>query len=338
MTWLSDDAVNRLRQVVDAPDLTHTKYEVVERIGRGGMGSVYAARDRELDRIVAIKVLSIPNSDHDAVSRMLREAKILARLEHPAIVPVHDVGVLPDGRVFYAMKLVRGERLDEYARQSRAIPERLRVFERICEAVAFAHAAGVVHRDLKPQNVMVGSFGEVLVMDWGVAKLLGERPTAGAPPVTPLQGLNPGDPVTDHGTVLGTPGYMAPEQAAGQVAQIDERTDVYALGSILRFLLTGWTPPATRADAQVGGIRREITKPLTAITTKALANDPAARYQSVAELAADIARYLNGERVTAYREGIVERVRRVASKYRTPILLVLAYLIMRILLLVFAGA
>lgn len=337
MTWLSDDAVERLRHVVDVPDFTHTKYEILERIGRGGMGTVYATRDRELDRIVAIKVLSLPGADRDAVRRMLREAKILAQLEHPAIVPIHDVGVLPDGRVFYAMKRVRGERLDEYARQARTIPERLRVFERICEAVAFAHSAGVVHRDLKPQNVMVGSFGEVLVMDWGVAKLLGERPSVATLPVAGRSELDPADPITDHGTVMGTPGYMPPEQASGQVAQIDGRTDVYALGAILHFLLAGRAPHATETG-RPRGMPRAIAKPLAAITAKALAHDPAARYQSVAALAADVARFLNGAGVSAYREGVIDRVRRVASKYRTPILLILAYLMMRIALLVFAGA
>jgi len=134
---------------------------------------VYAADDRELQRRVALKVLAAPRITEEARERMLREARILARLEHPGIVPVHDILSLPDGRVAYAMKLVQGERLDAHARRLRGLRERLRIFERICEAVAFAHAQGVIHRDLKPGNIMVGSFGEVLVLDWGVAKILG---------------------------------------------------------------------------------------------------------------------------------------------------------------------
>ena len=169
MSGLSDAAIRRLRDAADAPDLSGTKYEIIERVGQGGMGTVYRARDRELARDVALKVIRLPEMSHDVASRMLREARTLAQLEHPGIVPVHDVGTLGDGRAFYAMKLVRGSPLD--ALPASPLIERLAIVERICEAVAFAHAHGVIHRDLKPQNVMVGPFGEVLVMDWGVAKV-----------------------------------------------------------------------------------------------------------------------------------------------------------------------
>src|SRR5262245_33809242 len=169
---MSDSALRRLRDAADAPDLTGTKYEIVGRIGQGGMGTVYRARDRELGREVALKVVRLPEGAPDIAARMMREARTLARLEHPGIVPVHDVGTLGDGRVFYAMKLVRGAPLDQLG--PTGLAERLRIVERVCEAVAFAHAHGVIHRDLKPQNVMVGPFGEVLVMDWGVAKITGD--------------------------------------------------------------------------------------------------------------------------------------------------------------------
>jgi serine/threonine-protein kinase len=172
------------------------------------MASVYLARDRDLDRELAIKVLNTPLIDPSVQERMLTEARIIARLEHPGILPVHDLGFLPDGRMYYAMKFVRGRRLDVYARQGASLPDLLRLFLRICDAVAFAHANGVVHRDLKPSNVMVGPFGEVLVIDWGVAKLMSESER--------------------DGTILGTPGYMAPEQETGQAGRIDERTDVFA--------------------------------------------------------------------------------------------------------------
>src|SRR5688500_390657 len=138
MSVLSDAAVRRLRDAADAPDLTGTKYELIERLGQGGMGTVYRARDRELGRDVALKVVRLPEASPDVAARMLREARTLARLEHPGIVPVHDVGSLPDGRAFYAMKLVRGSPLD--ALPASPLAERLRVVERISEAVAFAHA------------------------------------------------------------------------------------------------------------------------------------------------------------------------------------------------------
>ena len=202
MTWLSDDAVARLREVAERPDLTGTRYELIRELGRGGMGVVYEVRDVELARNVAMKVV-----DHDWCS----EARIIAGLEHPGIVPVHDAGTLPDGRRYYTMKLVRGARLDQWAREARSRTDVLRLFARVCEAVAFAHANGVVHRDLKPQNVMVGEFGAVLVMDWGVA------------------------------AVAGTDGFMSPEPTR------DARSDVYALGAILNVLIGDKAPRALDA-------------------------------------------------------------------------------------------
>src|SRR5437867_4087556 len=171
MARLSEAALRRLQLMADVPDLAHTKYEILEPLGRGGMGTVYLARDRELDRLVALKVVGTSHASPGAIERLVREAKILGQLEHPGIVPVHDVGRVGDGRAFYAMKLVRGRRLEEHVTPATPLAERLQIFERICDAVAFAHAHGVIHRDLKPENIMVGPFGEVLVMDWGVAKL-----------------------------------------------------------------------------------------------------------------------------------------------------------------------
>ena len=174
---LSDAAVTRLRTLGRWPAFESGRYSVVEEIGRGGMGTVYLALDEELGREVAIK---IPNALVSAsLERRLRnEARILARLEHPGIVPIHDAGRLADGRLFYVMKRVRGRTLGEHLRDNPDLNERLRLFERICEPVAFAHAQGFIHRDLTPGNVMVGAFGEVMVMDWGVAKTVGRRQSA----------------------------------------------------------------------------------------------------------------------------------------------------------------
>ena len=228
MTFLSDRAIQRLRHVANWPDLGTKKYSVVQELGHGGMGTVYLATDEELGRAVALKVSNAP-APHTAIeARMRTEARILGQLEHPGIVPIHDVGRLVDGRVFYVMKAVKGLMLEQHLEGTPSRDERLRIFERICEPVAFAHAKGYIHRDLKPENIMVGSFGEVLVMDWGVAKVLGERE-----PVTGIPGAAvPEVGTTEPGTVMGTPGYMAPEQAAGDVEGVDERSDVYALSTV----------------------------------------------------------------------------------------------------------
>ena len=305
MKWLSDDKLNYLRTVVVNPDFSSTKYTFVKELGSGGMGTVYLAEDRELNRLVAIKVLNTPEATEDLRNRMTREAQIIARLEHPGIVPVHDVGVLPDGRVFYAMKFVRGSRLDEYTAQDSSIRDRLRKFQAVCDAVAFAHAHGVIHRDLKPQNIMIGSFGEVLVLDWGVAKIRDDpRPSASFQ--------------TMEGTVIGTRHYMSPEQARGEIDELDERSDIYALGAVLYFLLND---------------QSKVRKAARAICSKAMAPAKDDRYSTASDLSADIGRLLDAEPVSAYRESAIERVSRWVSKNRFLVLLVLAYLLMRIFLI-----
>ena len=316
MMPLSDHAIAHLRTVIDESRVDG-RYEIGASIGEGGMGTVYAAHDRELDREVALKVLRDAATDVSERDRLLREARILASLEHPGIVPVHDVGTLPDGRLFYVMKRVRGERFDDFARGARSRSELLRAFLQVCDAVAFAHAAGVVHRDLKPQNVMLGAFGEVLVLDWGVAK---SRPGGVASPADTLA------------TAAGTPGYMAPEQAQGAV---DTSVDVYGLGGILFFLLTR-SHPAPGVEASKQWPDDDVPAPLRAICERARADDPARRYETVVALAADVANYLDALPVTAHSESLVERLQRLAARHRTAILLVLAYLVMRVALLVFA--
>jgi len=211
MKALSDSVLEHLRQVVDAPDLTGTRYELEREIGRGGMGVVYAAVDRDLGRRVAIKVL-----DAEIGQTFAEEARLIASLEHPAIVPIYETGTLPDGRLFYAMKLVEGTRLDAYASRDLSLSERLRVVRRVGEALAFAHSRGAVHRDLKPQNIMIGGFGEVYVMDWGVEG------------------------------IAGTPHFRAPEQTT---AIADHRSDIYSLGAFLRFMLPARRPRALQAIA-----------------------------------------------------------------------------------------
>ena len=341
MKFIPDKAVDRLRQNVNAPDLTGTRYQLLERVARGGMGVVYAALDETLDRRVALKVLDVPMADGELARRLNREARVLARLEHPGIVPVHDVGTLNDGRVFYTMKFVEGQRLDKHIEAVASLPDRLRLFLRICDAVAFAHARGVLHRDLKPANVMVGAFGEVLVMDWGLAKIL--RGASGNLPeddpdatifYAPKFADAPGDStqateITGQGTVLGTPGYMSPEQSRGDVAHVDERSDIFSLGALLRFLCAH---SATQSHPN-GAARRD--KALEAICAKATDNDPAKRYANVSELSADVSRYLDGLPVSARKETLFDKAARLYRRYTIPILLIAAYLVVRTLILLF---
>lgn len=190
MDFLPDPVLAHLRDVLDSPALEGTRYTAIRELGRGGTGIVWAVRDQHLDRIAAMKV-AIDSQDQ----WLLDEARAAAQLDHPGIVPVHDSGRLPDGRAFYVMKLVEGTRFDRYVAQA-APEDGLRALLRVCDAVAFAHSRGRIHRDLKPANIMTGAFGEVFVLDWGIA-------------------------------VEGTPGYAAPEGV------IDARSDIYSLGAIL---------------------------------------------------------------------------------------------------------
>jgi serine/threonine protein kinase len=231
------------------------RYVLSEEIARGGMGEIYRAADTSLGREVAVKALQERYaSDSRAARRFADEARITGQLQHPGVPPVHDLGALPDGRPFLAMKLIRGATLDRLL-EDRPDPAADRgrfvaVFEQVCQAVGYAHAHGVVHRDLKPANVMVGAFGEVQVMDWGLAKVLagrqGARPeadpeaTAAGTEVRPLRDSE--DLLTQAGSVLGTPAYMPPEQALGAVHEIDRRSDVFGLGGILAAVLTGRPP------------------------------------------------------------------------------------------------
>jgi len=375
MNWLSDEAIARLQAAGTLPDASGTRYRIIERVGSGGMGAVYLAEDSVLARRVALKILDLPDARGELTQRLLREAHILARLEHPGIVPVHDAGTFADGRAFYAMKFVEGQRLDRLAdsasRGAKSFPDRLRIFQRICDAVAFAHAHGVLHRDLKPENIMVGPFGEVLVMDWGVAKILasesaspaGVGTSPHAAPDSTAAGLagqpslaNPVATVrTAHGAILGTLGYMSPEQLRGEIDRLDPRSDVYSLGALLQFLLDGRSPStastappdASTSTAQPSRAQSEMPPPensaasaappippaLAAIARKAMAPEPASRYTSAAELAQDVARFLDGMPVSAYPENLFRRLARLASRYRIALVLVLTYLLVRALLL-----
>jgi len=275
---LDDSILEHLRRVVDEPDLSGTRYELEGEVGRGGLGVVYAAQDRELHRPVAIKVL---DSTLPPV-RLEEEARIIAGLEHPAIVPIYEAGTLPDGRAYYAMKLVSGQRLDRYLNPRLSLTERLRVIQRAGEALAFAHTRGIVHRDLKPQNIMVGSFGEVYVMDWGVEG------------------------------VAGTPQFRAPEQAGHAP---DPRSDGYALGALLQFLLPEDAPRALRA-----------------VAAKAMSAAPEARYPDIPSLLLDLQRFQDGLAVEAFPESLWQRTGRYARRNQVLLLLLAAFVAVKFFL------
>jgi tetratricopeptide (TPR) repeat protein len=300
------------------------RYVLGEEITSGGMGKVFRATDTVLGREVAVKVLQKEFAPDSGVARRFAdEARIGAQLQHPGIPPVHDLGTLPDGRPFLAMKLIKGQNLNQLlAGRADVAAERGRlvaVFEQVCQALAYAHSHGVIHRDLKPANVMVGAFGEVQVMDWGLAKVLGTSPEPGdgAPADASLVlSTRDGDALlTREGSVLGTPAYMAPEQAIGAVEQIDARSDVFGLGGVLATVLTGHAPferdtaEGTRQLAARGKVqdcfahldRGGADPEIVALCKRCLSPEKADRPADAAEVAAEVA---------ALRAAADERARR----------------------------
>ncbi len=318
MSGVSDLVLDHLRRVASEPDLSGTKYQLGEFIGRGGMGSVYRVTDTELNREVALKVLAAPDPTGELAARLSKEAQFLAQLEHPGIVPVYDMGVLPDGRPFCVMKWVQGKRMDVWLRGEGGVrPSRaaaLELLRRVCEPVAFAHAHGVIHRDLKPENIMVGGYGEALVMDWGVAKQLGVPEPAPAAPSAAHPEL------TGHGAVIGTTRWMSPEQARGDAASVDRRSDVYALGALLGSVMGDDAPP-----------------PLRAMHARATAAAPDDRYPTADALGEDLQRYLAGESVRAYRESMRGFLTRVTRPYWPLLAVIAGYALLRLGILYFAG-
>jgi serine/threonine-protein kinase len=303
------------------------RYELREEIARGGMGVVLRGHDPDLGRDLAVKVL-LPDHQHDpaVVSRFTEEAQIGGQLQHPGIVPVYEVGRSADQRPYFTMKLVKGRTLAallrERARPADDLPRFIGIFEQVCQTLAYAHSKGVLHRDLKPANVMVGAFGEVQVMDWGLAKVL--RPTAGTPASVTLDPVRSGIlTVRSHnaaaesqaGAALGTPAYMAPEQARGEVDRLDERADVFGLGAMLCEILTGRPPftgrsarevlaRATSAEVADAYNRLEACgadADLVRLARECLAVDRERRPRDAGVVAAA---------VTAYQHSVAERLRR----------------------------
>jgi eukaryotic-like serine/threonine-protein kinase len=317
--------------VADLPSLPRVDdntYAIGTEIARGGMGKILAARDRRLRREVVIKVMVRDSGRIDP--RFEREALITARLQHPSIVRVYDAGVLGDGRAFYAMERVRGRSLEVVLAEATTLRERLALLPHaiaVCDALAYAHNEGVVHRDLKPSNILLGPFGETVVIDWGLAKDLHLAEPADASPSDDVRRND--SSLTQHGAVMGTPAFMAPEQARGEPA--DERTDIYALGALLYTMFTG-APPHTGAssdevlEAVVGGRRRPILKAepdlpaeLATIVEHAMEHAPADRYATAKVLADELRAFAAGTLVASHDYSAWHLVRRWVKRYRVTL-------------------
>lgn len=310
--------------------VSRDRYALGEEIAQGGIGRVFQASDRRLERHVALKQLLDPSPEHEA--RFLREALVTARLQHPAIVPVYDVGRFADGEIFYAMKLVTGRSLGDIVHESDSFDKRLALLPHVitvAEAIAYAHSERIVHRDLKPANILIGPFGETVVIDWGIAKDLREQEELQAkrPSAEEMGTLGDGSAsLTMAGAVLGTPGYMPPEQAEG--SSVDERADVYALGAILYYVLAGIAPyegksgfeilsrVLTEEPPDLSTRERRVPRDLLAIVRKAMARDAQGRYPTANEFAHDLRRFQTGQIVGAYHYSRRERAYRFAQKHR----------------------
>ncbi|MHC5039680.1 MAG: protein kinase domain-containing protein, partial [Planctomycetota bacterium] len=315
------------------------RYEDRGEFARGGMGSIRKLIDKDLRRAVAMKVL-LEEEERDHVNRFIEEAQITGQLEHPNIVPVHELGRDNEGSLYFTMKMVRGESLeaileritsgDREILQAYPLSRLLGVFMKACEAIAYAHNKGVIHRDLKPENVMVGSFGEVLVMDWGLAKVRGRAEGKGEDSVASIRSEE-GVGKTFAGGIVGTPSHMSPEQANAELDEIDEQSDVWCLGGILYGLLCLHPPyegktvgeiirVAAAADVvppRKRGPGRPVPPELESICLKAMAKEKADRYPSVEALMRDVQAYQDRRLVSAHRYGLMARLSRWVQRHPT---------------------
>ncbi|MCX5745283.1 MAG: serine/threonine-protein kinase [Proteobacteria bacterium] len=304
------------------------RYELGDEIARGGMGRVVDARDRLLGRRVAIK--QVLDADHEGLRRFARETQIAARLEHPSIIALYDAGRADDGSPYYVMRKVAGRPLVELIDETASVADRLALLPVVLaatEAVGHAHTRGVIHRDLKPHNILVGELGETVVIDWGLAKVIGEEEAVdgeAVPELDPNTSLR-----TRLGVAMGTPCYMGPEQLHGEPA--DERSDVYALGATLYHVLTGAPPHLAETGAQIMqlaeagppqpllAIAPGTPRELVALVDMALARAPEDRYASAVELAAELRRFLTGQLVAAHRYSPAARIGRFVRRHRVAV-------------------
>ncbi len=331
------------------------RYDLIRSLAKGGLGEIFVAHDQELDREVALKkILDDDQISVDIRQRFIAEAKITGGLEHPGVVPVHGLGTLPNGQPYYVMRLIRGRSLEqtihEYFKQraegglgtdgDRRFRALIRAVMDACYAIGYAHSRGVLHRDIKPQNIMLGKYGETLVVDWGLAKVLGSVPESMMRSELPIDERRSGDSApTAMGSVLGTPAYMSPEQAAGNINELDRRSDVFSLGATLYAVLTGQAPfrGATREEILDAARRHLFQKPrelnatisrgLEAICLKAMAFKSEQRYATAIELAEDLESWVAGDAVKALPESVVQRGLRWTRRHQTLVASSLVFLL-----------
>jgi serine/threonine protein kinase len=316
---------------------TPGRYEPRQELGRGGIGRVLLAFDAHIGREIALKEIIpdiLPDKDsgedtpshpsHVVRARFLRESRVTGQLEHPSIVPVYEIGRRPGGTCYYTMRMVKGRTLARAITQCVDLEERLKLlphFYDMCNAIAYAHSRQVLHRDIKPDNVMIGEFGETVVLDWGLAKVKGQKDHGARNLEKRIHLLKDMEASkTMSGRVIGTPAYMPPEQALGDIENIDERSDLYSLGAVLYEILTGVRPfKGGSAYEVLGKVMKEkpadirVLEPaapieLAAIAEKAMQKDKGLRYQQVPQMTQDIQNYLAGGRVSAYRYSTIELV------------------------------
>jgi serine/threonine-protein kinase len=351
---------------VGVPTSSGLRFRILRPHARGGLGEVFVARDEELHREVALKEIQGRHADHpDSRTRFVLEAEITGRLEHPGIVPVYGLGHYADGRPFYAMRFIRGDSLQQAIEAfhkadvpGRDLGERtlslrglLGRFVDVCQAIAYAHSRGVLHRDLKPGNIMLGQYGETLVVDWGLAKASSgtDSETVSAEGMLRPPSAS-GSAPTQMGSAIGTPPFMSPEQAVGRLDLLGPTSDVYSLGATLYCLLTGQPPFPAPGEDGLGAllhkveqgdfvpprkVKADVPRALEAICLKAMARKQEERYASVVDLSRDVTQWLADEPVSVYRESVLRSIVRWCNRKPGMAVFASSYLVMATIDLLF---